>query len=403
MDDNVLILSIIIAILIIISAYFSATETAFSSLNKIKLKNLAANGNKKAENTINIDKKFDSIVNIASASIATIIFTKYYGDAGVTISTIIMTIIVLIFGEISPKSLSKESPEKFAMFSTPILKILMIIFTPLNFLFGLWKKMISKIINVEEIPIEVEDELLTMVEEAEIKGGIDKHESKLIRSAIEFNDLDADQILTSRVDMISIPKEIKMESVRKVFKENKFSRIPVYEKNIDNIIGVIHEKDFYDALDEKKESIDSIIKPILYVTSNTKISKVLKKFQYFKNHIAVVIDEFGGTMGILTLEDVLEELVGEIWDEHDEVVEYFKKISEGKYNVVCSVSLSDFFEEFNIKEEIEYFEVQTVNGWIIKEFGYLPNVGESFIYKNLKISIYKIGDRKIEEIVVETF
>ena len=194
-------------------------------------------------------------MNIASASIATIVFTKYYGDAGVTISTIVMTIVVLIFGEISPKSLSKESPEKFAMFSTPILKILMIIFTPLNFLFGLWKNMMSKVIKVEEIPIEVEDELLTMVEEAEIKGGIDEHESKLIRSAIEFNDLDADQILTSRVDMISIPKETTMEDVRKVFKENKFSRIPVYENNIDNIIGVIHEKDFYDALDEKKENI----------------------------------------------------------------------------------------------------------------------------------------------------
>ena len=245
-------------------------------LNKIKLKNLATNGSKRAENTINLDKKFDSIlstilignniVNIASASIATIVFTKYYGDAGVTISTIVMTIVVLIFGEISPKSLSKESPEKFAMFSTPILKILMIIFTPLNFLFGLWKKMMSKVIKVEEIPIEVEDELLTMVEEAEIKGGIDEHESKLIRSAIEFNDLDADQILTSRVDMISIPKETTMEDVRKVFKKNKFSRIPVYENNIDNIIGVIHEKDFYDALDEKKENIDSIIKPILYVT-----------------------------------------------------------------------------------------------------------------------------------------
>jgi len=371
MDDNALILIVVIAILIIMSAYFSATETAFSSLNKIKLKNLAVNGSKKAENTLNISKKFDNIlstilignniVNIASASIATIVFTKYYGDIGVTISTIVMTIVVLIFGEISPKSLSKESPEKFAMFSTPILRVLLIIFTPLNFLFGLWKKTISKVIKVEEIPIEVEEELLTMVEEAQIKGGIDEHESRLIRSAIEFNDLDADQILTSRVDLISISKETAIEDVRKVFKENKFSRLPVYENNIDNIIGVIHEKDFYDALDENKVNIDSIIKPIVYVTSNTKISELLKKFQYLKNHMAVVIDEFGGTMGIITLEDVLEELVGEIWDEHDEVVEYFKKLDEDKYSVVCSASLVDFFDEFDMKEEIDEFEVQTVN------------------------------------------
>ncbi len=411
MDDNVPILIVVIAILIIMSAYFSATETAFSSLNKIKLKNLAVNGSKRAENTLKLTKKFDSIlstilignniVNIASASIATIVFTEFFGNAGVTLSTIVMTIVVLIFGEISPKSLAKESPEKFAMFSTPILKGLLILFTPLNFLFGLWKRIISKVIKVEEISIEVEEELLTIVEEAEIKGGIDEHESKLIRSAIEFNDLDADQILTARVDLISIPKEATIEEVRKVFKENKFSRIPVYESNIDNIIGVIHEKDFYDILDENKDTIDSIIKPIVYVTSNTKISELLKKFQYLKNHMAVVIDEFGGTMGIITLEDVLEELVGEIWDEHDEIVEYFKRLDENRYSVICSVSLADFFEEFSMKEEIDDFEVQTVNGWIVNEFGYLPKIGESFLYKDLNIYISKIEGRRVKEIIVE--
>lgn len=411
MDDNVPILIVVITILIIMSAYFSATETAFSSLNKIKLKNLAVNGSKRAENTLKLTKKFDSIlstilignniVNIASASIATIVFTEFFGNAGVTLSTIVMTIVVLIFGEISPKSLAKESPEKFAMFSTPILKGLLILFTPLNFLFGLWKRIISKVIKVEEISIEVEEELLTIVEEAEIKGGIDEHESKLIRSAIEFNDLDADQILTARVDLISIPKEATIEEVRKVFKENKFSRIPVYESNIDNIIGVIHEKDFYDILDENKDTIDSIIKPIVYVTSNTKISELLKKFQYLKNHMAVVIDEFGGTMGIITLEDVLEELVGEIWDEHDEIVEYFKKLDENRYSVICSVSLANFFEEFSMKEEIDDFEVQTVNGWIVNEFGYLPKIGESFLYKDLNISISKIEGRRVKEIIVE--
>lgn len=411
MDDNVPILIVVIAILIIMSAYFSATETAFSSLNKIKLKNLAVNGSKRAENTLKLTKKFDSIlstilignniVNIASASIATIVFTEFFGNAGVTLSTIVMTIVVLIFGEISPKSLAKESPEKFAMFSTPILKGLLILFTPLNFLFGLWKRIISKVIKVEEISIEVEEELLTIVEEAEIKGGIDEHESKLIRSAIEFNDLDADQILTARVDLISIPKEATIEEVRKVFKENKFSRIPVYESNIDNIIGVIHEKDFYDILDENKDTIDSIIKPIVYVTSNTKISELLKKFQYLKNHMAVVIDEFGGTMVIITLEDVLEELVGEIWDEHDEIVEYFKRLDENRYSVICSVSLANFFEEFSMKEEIDDFEVQTVNGWIVNEFGYLPKIGESFLYKDLNIYISKIEGRRVKEIIVE--
>ena len=264
MDDNALILIVVIAILIIMSAYFSATETAFSSLNKIKLKNLAVNGSKKAENTLKLAKKFDSIlstilignniVNIASASIATIVFTKYYGDAGVTISTIVMTIVVLIFGEISPKSLSKESPEKFAMSSTPILRVLLVLFTPLNFLFGLWKKTISNIIKVEEIPIEVEEELLTIVEEAEIKGGIDEHESKLIRSAIEFNDLDADQILTSRVDLISISKEATIEEVRKVFKGNIEDELDIPDKKYEiNNDAFMHIESYKEIITDKAE------------------------------------------------------------------------------------------------------------------------------------------------------
>lgn len=411
MDDNALIFIGAIMMLIIFSAYFSATETAFSSLNKIKLKSLSDTGNKKAEKTLKISKKFDSIlstilignniVNIASASIATVLFTQYFGEIGITISTVCMTIIILIFGEISPKSLAKENPEKFAMFSTPILKLLMIIFTPLNCIFGLWKKLISKVIKVDEIPIEIEDELLTIVEEAEIQGGIDKHEGKLIRSAIEFNDLDAEQILTSRVDMIAISNKATFDEIRNVFKENKFSRLPVYNENIDNIIGVIHEKDFYDAIDENIKSIDKLIKPIIFVTSYTKISELLKKFQYLKNHMAVVVDEFGGTKGIVTLEDVLEELVGEIWDEHDEVVEYFKKINEGKYSVICSVSLKDFFEMFKLKNKIDNYEMLTVNGWVISEFGHIPKEGESFIFENLKITVSKLEKRRILEVMVE--
>ena len=411
MDDNALIFIGAIMMLIIFSAYFSATETAFSSLNKIKLKSLSDTGNKKAEKTLKISKKFDSIlstilignniVNIASASIATVLFTQYFGEVGITISTVCMTIIILIFGEISPKSLAKENPEKFAIFSTPILKLLMIIFTPLNCIFGLWKKLISKVIKVDEIPIEIEDELLTIVEEAEIQGGIDKHEGKLIRSAIEFNDLDAEQILTSRVDMIAISNKATFDEIRNVFKENKFSRLPVYNENIDNIIGVIHEKDFYDAIDENIKSIDKLIKPIIFVTSYTKISELLKKFQYLKNHMAVVVDEFGGTKGIVTLEDVLEELVGEIWDEHDEVVEYFKKINEGKYSVICSVSLKDFFEMFKLKNKIDNYEMLTVNGWVISEFGHIPKEGESFIFENLKITVSKLEKRRILEVMVE--
>ncbi|MFR1709955.1 MAG: HlyC/CorC family transporter [Clostridium sp.] len=410
MDDGSIMLIISIAVLILMSAYFSATETAFSSLNRVRLKSMANNGNRRAKQTLALSDDFDNIlstllignniVNILSASIATILFTTHFGNSGVTISTVVMTILVLIFGEISPKSIAKESPEKFAIFSTPILKGFVIIFTPFNYLFRIWKRLLYKIFKVENRKFITEDELLTIVEEAENDGGIDEHESKLIQSAIEFNDLDAKEILTSRVDLIAISSTASINEIKEVFKNNSFSRIPIFENTIDKIVGVIHQRDFYESIESGNLNIKNIIKPIICVTPNTKISQLLKNFQKDKTHMAVVVDEFGGTKGIVTLEDVLEELVGEIWDEHDEIIEYFKKIDEQKYLVMCSADLKDLFDKFNLGYNDDY-ESNTVSGWVLEEFGHIPKVGDSFIYENLLVTVTKTNYTRVLEISIE--
>ncbi len=410
MDDSTITLIISIAILILFSAFFSATETAFSSLSKIRLKNLANDHNKRANETLRLTNDFDKIlstilignnvVNILSASLATIIFTKYYGDLGVSLSSIIMTIIVLIFGEISPKSIAKESPEKFAMFATPFLKILMLILGPLNYFFVLLKKLLSTVIKVEKNTAITENELLTIVEEAENDGGIGSNECKLIKSAIEFNDLDAGEIITSRVDIVGVPKESTIKEAKEIFRDSGYSRLPVYIDTIDKITGVIHQKDIYNESFDDNSNIETMVKPIICTTPNTKISELLRNFQYSKNHMAVIVDEFGGTEGIVTIEDILEELVGEIWDEHDDIIEYFKKINDNEYLVLCTASLSDFFDNFNLDVDEEKYESQTINGWVIEEFGYLPKKDQSFKYENLEVTVAKIGYRKVEEIIV---
>lgn len=411
MDSQTTNLILIFAVLLAMSAYFSATETAFSSLNRIRLKNMANSGNKKAIQTLLFSEDFDrvlttilignNIVNIASASVATVIFTTAYGNAGVTISTIVTTVLVLVFGEITPKSLAKESPESFAMFSTPILKFLSYVLYLLNYLFSLWKRVLSRVFKSRNRHTITQEELITLVDEAESEGGLDSHEGELIRSAIEFNDLAVREILTPRVKVIALNEKSSVDQIRKAFTFHGFSRLPIFNENVDRIIGVIHEKDFYNMLNEGEEDISSIIKSIVAVAPQTKISELLRRLQHSKSHLAVVVDEHGGTMGIVTLEDILEELVGEIWDEHDDVVEYFTKLEEDKYLVSCNAELDLLFEKFNLKSKSEDYNAMTVGGWVIHEFGRIPDMGDSFRFENLSVTVTKTDFRRVLEILVE--
>ena len=363
---------LILVLLIIMSAYFSATETAYSSLNKIKLKSIANKGNKKAKLALELSEKYDSvistilignnIVNIATASLATVLFTKLLGSSGVTVSTIVMTILILIFGEISPKSIAKDIPESFAIVSAPLLNAFCIILKPVNNLFCLWKKVISKVFKIQKHSGITEDEILTIAEEAENEGGINPQQLEIIKSAIELNDQEVIEAFTPRVDMV----------------------------------GIINEKDLINiVVNNKNEEISSIIKPLNVIQPHMKLSQLLKVLQNNKSHMALIADEYGGTMGIITLEDILEELVGEIWDEHDKVVNDIEKIAEDEYIVRGNANIEKVLEEFDLEEE---FEVNSVNGWVMQQFGKIPKVGESFEYKNLKIVIQKATKRCVLEI-----
>ncbi|POP31735.1 HlyC/CorC family transporter [Lactonifactor longoviformis] len=408
MNSNSISLAIIV-ICIIMSAYFSATETAFSSLNRIRVKNMADKGNKRAELVLKLAGNYDgmlstilignNIVNIACASIATVLFVKLLGeDMGASVSTVATTIVVLIFGEVSPKSIAKESPEKFAMFSAPFLKGFMVVLTPFNFLFRQWKKFLSKLVKTSEDRSITEEELLTIVEEAEQDGGIGTQESDLIRNAIEFTEVEAGDILTPRVDVVAVSIEDSRDSIAGAFADSGFSRLPVYLENIDQIVGILYQKDFYNYVYHTDEKLENIVRRPLFITKTKKINILLKELQAAKSHIAVVIDEFGGTVGIVTLEDILEELVGEIWDEHDKVVMEIEKEGEGVYTVLGSTNAERFFEELDREEELE---VTTVSGWVMDELGKIPEEGEQFQFENLKITVLKMSGRRVEKIRVE--
>ncbi len=409
MDGSSTLQIIIMVFLVMMSAYFSATETAFSSLNKTRLKTMAEDGNKKASLALKLEENYDklistilignNIVNIALASLATIFFIHLLNDEnmGTTVSTAVITVAVLIFGEITPKSVAKDMPEKFAMFSSPFINLLIIILTPVNFIFSMWKKLVSKILKVEETEKMSQEELLMFVEEVEQEGTIDEDEGDLIRNVIEFTETKAEDILTHRVDLEAVPVTSDKEDISKKFQETQFSRILVYDENIDNIIGFILQKDFYTVDGITKTSIKKLVKPVIFTQKTEMVNDLLKKLQVNKTHIAVVLDEYGGTLGIVTMEDILEELVGEIWDEHDEVVEDFKKLDDTTYRVDCSVNAVDFFEFFEIETETENV---SLGGWVMEQLDKIPEKNDKFEFEELEITVIETDSRRATKVDV---
>lgn len=402
---------IIIIVCIVMSAYFSATETAFSSLNKIRIKNMAEKGNKKAALVMKLSESYDSllstilignnIVNILSASLATVLFVKILGDeAGTSVSTAVTTVIVLIFGEVSPKSIAKESPEKFAMFSAPLLRVLVFLLTPFNFLFKQWKKFLSLIIKSEEDGGITEEELLSIVEEAEEDGGINEQESMIIQNAIDFTEQEAIDVLTPRIDITGVSTTATKEEIAKIFTETAYSRLPMYEETLDHIIGIIYHKDFYNYVYNTDKDISEIVKPVIFIPKSKKIGVLLKELQQKKSHIAVVLDEYGGTVGIITLEDILEELVGEIWDEHDEVSQDIEVKSEKECLVSGNANLEKVFEVLNLESDEEHIKALTVNGWLMDILGRVPKENDSITYKDFTITVLEMDENRVEKVQI---
>ena len=408
MSNNLIL--VILVVLVFMYSFFSASETAFSSLNRVKLKALANQGNKRAEETIKLDEKFskllttiligNTIVNVVSASLATVFFTNIYKNNGVAISSVVMTIVIMVIGEIIPKNLAKRKPEKFAMAVTPFLNFLVFIFTPLTAVFNGLEKLIFK--NSDDDDSYSTEEIKTIVEEANEDGDIEDHEADLITNALEFNDLDVGEILTPRIDVVAVDiDEDSFDDIEKKYRESGYSRLPVFKESIDNIIGVLIEKDFYHLYyTNKGGSIDKIIKNVVYTSPQVKISHVLRQLQSNKTHMAIVVDEYGGTEGIITMEDILEELVGEIYDEHDKVIEYYKKIDDNTYLIKGDLDIEDMFERLDVKCD-EEFDYNTTSAWVIDQMDKIPEKGEKFKYKNLNVEIVD-ADSKVVNLIKVT-
>ena len=408
---------ILIVILILFSAFFSASETAFTSLNRIRLKNASDNGDKRATRVLRMAENFDkllttvlvgnNIVNILASSLSTILFVDIMTEVlqspdkgktvGTTVATAVVTIVVLIFGEVCPKGIAKESPEKFAMMFAPFLQLLWYVFTPVTFFLIGIRKLFSLIFKNKEAAVITEDEILTFVEEAAQEGGINEEESELIRSAVEFNDREAQEILTHRVDVEAVSDKATGEELERVFTESGFSRLPVYSETIDNIIGVIHHKDYYNKVKAGSCELKDIVKDVISVHKAIKIRDLLNRLQESKSHMAVVADDYGGTLGIVTMEDIIEELVGDIWDEHDEIMEEIVELEEGKYKVLCTAALERAFETFGIRAEVDE---NTVGGWVTSALDKIPEEGDSFSYLNLDVVVTKTDARRVVEIEV---
>ena len=404
-------LLIAIIVLVIMSGFFSSTETAYSCANRIKLRSLVSSGNKKAKKVLELaEDKYDklistilignNIVNLTASTLATLFFAQLIagGNTSALISTIVITVAVLIFGEITPKFVAKVYPEKLAMAYYPIIKLFYYVFYVLNVIFSGWKWLLSKIFRFKNDDVVTEDEIMTIVEEAEEDGTLNTEETKLIRSVIEFDDLEVGDILVPRVNVVAIDIASTMDEIRKVFDREGYSRIPVYKDSIDTIIGTIHEKDFFNAYLKGKKGIDGIMQNAFYTTEHAKISDLLRQLQKKKVHIAVVLDEYGGTLGLVTLEDILEELVGEIYDEHDEVINYFKIVDDNTFIVDGNAPVKDAFTTFNLAGEEDNFDANTVSGWVIEKLGEIPRAGFKFEHKNLAVEILKSTVKRVLQI-----
>ena len=414
MDSDSLIMLLFMVLLTALSGFFSATETAFSSFNRIRMKSLASSGNRKASLVLKLDENYDrlitailignNIVNITLTTVSTLFFMKVLTslseDVVATLSTVIVTVVVLVFGEVTPKALSKDHADGYALSTCSLIRGFVTVMSPLTILFSFWKKLIGRVFKTAQTDVTTEDDLITMVEEAEHGGGLDEDESELIRSAIEFSDLTAGEILTPRIDIVAVHEGTDPREIMMMFFDTGYSRLPVVGDTIDDVKGVLHEKDFYYAYNTGKTDLSEYYQKPLYVSKHLRIDDLLRTLQSEQCHMAFVIDEFGGLMGIVTMEDIIEELIGDVWDEHDEVENLFVKNNDGSYNVDCSADLDDLFDLFDLEYDDDDSEKpQTVNGWLQLRFEGMPVEGDTLSCDGLDIKVLKCDEKMVREIV----
>jgi len=416
MDMDTIFTAIVLLILLVLGTFFSAAEMAFASLNRARIKHMAENGDKRAKLVLKLYERFDELIStllicnngvaLSTATVSAFLFLRIMGEAGPVVSTVVITIVVVVFTDDFPKSLSKQIPEKVALFSAPFLRVLITLLKPFNFLLvklkaHLSNKFISKYKRDESGGEERGfrgEELLYVVEEAEQDGTITEEDSLRISNAIEFNDLLAEDILTPRVNIVGIPKGSDTKAMAKIFLDSGYSRLPVYEDSIDNIVGVVHIRDFLKCTINDKMSMEDIMAPVMYTTLGTPAPELFKMLQKEKSHMAIVADEYGGTEGLVAMEDILEQLVGDIWDENDEIVEAFVPLGNNRHKVICTAAIDKMYEYFDMEGESES---STVGGWIIDMLKQIPKKGDSFTYENLTVTVTKADQKRAVECLVE--
>ncbi len=408
MDNSDLWKIILIVSMMIFSAVFSGTETAYSSVNKLRLKNYEAQGSKKAAKALKLANKFDevltavlignNIVNIAASSVSTLLFISMYGDNGAAVSTIVITLLVLTFCEVIPKSYAKKNAEKIALaFATP-LTFLVGLFKPLVFLLN---KLSALFDRGEDVPSVTEDELKYMIDEIEEQGIIEEQESELVKSALEFDEITVNEILIPRVKVIGVEVNSSIDEIKELFSSEMYSRLPVYEKSLDDIVGIITNKSFFKMLVEGKSDIRDIIQEVPHIADSKLISEAMKDMQRSKVHLAVVIDQYGGTKGIITLEDIIEELVGEIYDEDDEIVSNVVMIAEDKYEVAGDLSVSDMLEQIGLDEDMVDTECTSVGGWVTDVMEHIPDAGETAETGRFRLTAKEVSEQTVDKVIVE--
>ncbi len=392
---------------IVLSGFFSATETAFSASSRIKLKTMEGEQKSKVQLTLKLLEKYDSlltavlvgnnVVNIAGTAIATILFTRMLGseDTGATAASAAMTVVILFFGDVGPKTLAKQQPERFALWVSPAIQAVMKVLTPVDWLFSLWRKLLSGLIKADPEEPPIEEELMTMLDEAQTEGDIEQEEGELIRSAIEFNDQKAEDIMTPRVDVTAVEDTATVQEVAEIFRSTYFSRVPVYHEDLDHIVGILHEKDFYKMTHDGETEITQMMKEPVFAPGTLPISSLLQQFRSSKTHQIILLDEFGGTDGIVTLEDVLEELVGEIYDEHDEVNEELIPNEDGSVLVDGGMQLQDLTERLEMENE---YEADTVGGWVGEMLQKVPEEGDSFQVGEYRFEVMEMDGFRVTRV-----
>ena len=397
---------------IALSAFFSASETAFSAVNKVRLKTVEGPRKVRAQQALDLLDRYDSllttvlignnIVNIAGTAIATLLFTTRIlpgrEDLAATVSSVVMTVLVLFLGEIGPKTLAKQQPERFAMSVAPVLKVLVVVLKPLDMLFSLWRRLLSRLVRPGEEESQIENELMTIIDEAQTEGDIEADEGELLRSAIEFNDQHAGDIMTPRVDVTAIEDTTTPEQAADVFRDTWFSRIPVFHEDLDHIVGILNEKDFYKMTHDGVTDITRIMKEPVFAPASLSIGNLLKQFQSTKTHLVVLLDEFGGTEGIVTMEDVLEELVGEIYDEHDEVSEEIIRSEDGTVTVDGGMQLEELLEDYSLPNT---WDADTVGGWVSEMLEKVPETGDSFDLEDLRFTVAEMDGFRVTKVKIE--